>query len=213
MRDTKQSFVIYRSWANYIYSLPDDIAVQIAKAICAHETEHPYTITDEQARIYFDSVVKPELDRNDQRYKERVENARASARKRIANAKSESQSQKANRNQSQARESEDVSVSESVSVSVSDKDIRGKRTKLVPPSVDEVRAYCKERNNDVDPEAFVNFYASKGWMIGKNRMKDWKAAVRTWEKNRKGPPLRNQFNEHQQQNYDIDDLERRLLDG
>lgn len=50
------------------------------------------------------------------------------------------------------------------------------------PSVEDVKAYCDERRNRVDPERFVDFYASKGWMIGKNKMKDWKAAVRTWEK-------------------------------
>jgi len=52
----------------------------------------------------------------------------------------------------------------------------------VPPSLDEVKAYCQERNNRVDAERFISFYESKGWMVGKNRMKDWKAAIRTWEK-------------------------------
>ena len=52
---------------------------------------------------------------------------------------------------------------------------------FVPPTVEEVSAYCSERNNSIDPESFVNFYTSKGWMVGKNKMKDWKAAVRTWE--------------------------------
>lgn len=51
-----------------------------------------------------------------------------------------------------------------------------------PPTVDEVRAYCLERKNDVDPQRFVDYYQARGWMIGKSRMKDWKAAVRTWEK-------------------------------
>lgn len=54
--------------------------------------------------------------------------------------------------------------------------------RFTPPSVDEVRDYCRERGNSVDAERFVDFYAAKGWMVGKNRMKDWKAAVRTWEK-------------------------------
>lgn len=58
---------------------------------------------------------------------------------------------------------------------------RSTRKVFSPPTVEEVRAYCTERGNSVDPEAFVDFYASKGWMIGKNKMKDWKAAVRTWE--------------------------------
>ena len=51
-----------------------------------------------------------------------------------------------------------------------------------PPTVDEVRAYCQERGNSVDPEQFIDFYTSKGWIVGKNKMKDWKASVRTWEK-------------------------------
>ena len=52
-----------------------------------------------------------------------------------------------------------------------------------PPAVEDVRAYCKERNNNVDAQQFVDFYEAKGWMLGKNKMKDWKAAVRTWERN------------------------------
>ena len=51
-----------------------------------------------------------------------------------------------------------------------------------PPTVEEVRAYCYERGNGVDPQRFVDYYTSNGWMVGKNKMKDWKAAVRTWEK-------------------------------
>lgn len=54
-----------------------------------------------------------------------------------------------------------------------------------PPTIDEVKQYCEERKNNIDPMAFIDFYSSKGWMIGKNRMKDWKAAVRTWERKRK----------------------------
>lgn len=57
-----------------------------------------------------------------------------------------------------------------------------KRSRFVPPSVEEVAAYCRERNNRIDPQTFVDFYASKGWVVGKSKMKDWKAAIRTWEK-------------------------------
>ena len=63
------------------------------------------------------------------------------------------------------------------------KDSIGERVKrFTPPTVEQVREYCLERKNNVDPETFVDFYASKGWKIGKESMKDWKAAVRTWEK-------------------------------
>ena len=83
---------------------------------------------------------------------------------------------------------------------------------FVPPTVDEVKEYCLERNNEVDPEAFVSFYESKGWMIGKNKMKDWKAAVRTWEKSRKGKiaesskPDKPKFGDFNQRSYDYGEL-------
>ena len=58
-------------------------------------------------------------------------------------------------------------------------------TRFNPPAVEEVAAYCAERGNNVDAHAWWDFYQSKGWMVGKNKMKDWKAAVRTWEQRHK----------------------------
>ena len=57
------------------------------------------------------------------------------------------------------------------------------RTRFTPPTLEEVKAYCQERSNGVDAERFVDYYNANGWRVGKNPMKDWKAAVRTWEKN------------------------------
>ena len=54
-------------------------------------------------------------------------------------------------------------------------------TKFKPPSVDDVRAYCITRHNSVNPQRFVDYYTANGWKVGRNPMKDWKAAVRTWE--------------------------------
>lgn len=88
-----------------------------------------------------------------------------------------------------------------------------KSTTFIPPTVEEVQAYCQERNNKVDAQTFVNFYESKGWMVGKNKMKDWKAAVRTWERNRKdsggtsGGSSKNSYMKHY---YDFDALEKEL---
>ncbi len=62
-----------------------------------------------------------------------------------------------------------------------------KSSVFIPPTVEEVSAYCKERNNGVVAERFVDFYACKGWMVGKNKMKDWRAAVRNWEKSTEKP--------------------------
>lgn len=59
------------------------------------------------------------------------------------------------------------------------------RSKFVKPSVEEIAAYCAERNNSIDPQQFFDFYESKGWKVGNQSMKDWKAAVRTWERREK----------------------------
>ena len=61
------------------------------------------------------------------------------------------------------------------------KPVKFKRFKK--PTIQEVNEYCIERNNSVNPETFIDFYESNGWKVGKNPMKDWKACVRTWEKN------------------------------
>lgn len=57
-----------------------------------------------------------------------------------------------------------------------------RRPRFVPPSVDEVRAYCQERRNGVDAALFVDYYEARGWSVGRSQMKNWKAAIRTWEK-------------------------------
>lgn len=62
-----------------------------------------------------------------------------------------------------------------------EKSIKEKTTRFLPPTLDEISSYCLERNNGIDPQRFFDFYQSKGWMVGKNKMKDWKAAVRNWE--------------------------------
>jgi uncharacterized protein YdaU (DUF1376 family) len=58
---------------------------------------------------------------------------------------------------------------------------------IIRPKLEEVKSYCEERNNGVDYNKWFNFYESKGWMIGKNKMKDWKASVRTWEQKSNDP--------------------------
>lgn len=61
---------------------------------------------------------------------------------------------------------------------------------FIVPKVEEIKKYCNERNNKINPLQFYDYYQSKGWMIGKNKMKDWQAAVRTWEQKNKAnsPP-------------------------
>lgn len=70
------------------------------------------------------------------------------------------------------------------SIGKDSKEINSNNTRrFTPPTCDEVQAYCTERKNSVDVQQFMNYYESNGWRVGKNPMKDWRAAVRTWERN------------------------------
>lgn len=93
------------------------------------------------------------------------------------------------------------------------------RTIFKAPTIQEVRDYCEQRGNSIDAEYFVDFYTSKNWMVGKNKMKDWKACVRTWERNSKQEnpakqqASRNGFHNFEQREYDYGALEERLTGG
>jgi len=93
-------------------------------------------------------------------------------------------------------------------VEMAGKPARARKT-FQAPTLDEVQAYCQERGNSIDPERFIDFYASKGWMIGKNKMKDWKAAVRNWERrDRERPPQTQRISRAERQRLEDEELER-----
>ena len=71
--------------------------------------------------------------------------------------------------------------------------IFGKQKKFVKPTIEEIKEYAKEINANINAEKFFYHYESKGWMIGKNKMKSWKAAVRTWKLNNKSQDTANEF--------------------
>lgn len=93
-----------------------------------------------------------------------------------------------------------------------DEEIKEKHSKkkFLPPSVEDVRSYCDERGNSVNPESFVAYYSSNGWKVGRNPMKDWKAAVRTWENKEKSRPPTSWGNVPKRA-YNMNDLEGRLV--
>ena len=108
-------------------------------------------------------------------------------------------------------DTETVTETES-DISVSDNDCADKprkRTRFKPPTVEEVAAYCKERGNKVDPQQFVDFYASKGWIVGKTPMKEWKAAIRsTWERSERQKSRAAPEKHLAQSSFDMSDVER-----
>ena len=145
------------------------------------------------------AFIRTSLDRDAEAWAEkrakRAEAGRSGGLAKVANASNASSSKQ---NVANLAVPVPVSVSVPVPVSVSvpvpvnlstttgggrgtaDKPPRASR--FTPPGVEEVKSYCAERKNNVDPERFVDFYASKGWLVGKSKMKDWRAAVRSWER-------------------------------
>ena len=93
-----------------------------------------------------------------------------------------------------------------------------KRKIFTKPTVEEINQYCLERNNGINAEAFYDFYESKDWYVGKNKMKDWKACIRTWEqRNKKDEPKTpswfNQEIKKEEVEVEYTDEELRILEG
>ena len=85
--------------------------------------------------------------------------------------------------------------------------VKRARAHFTPPTVEDVSAYCRERGNAVDPQRFVDFYAAKGWKVGNQPMKDWQAAVRTWEQRDGKPAVKTvSAQAYGQRNYTEDEL-------
>lgn len=89
-----------------------------------------------------------------------------------------------NANRIEEDKEEDINKEHSLSESVA------KRKRFTPPTLEEVKEYCSERGNNVDAERFIDYYTSNGWQVGRNKMKDWKAAVRTWERSGNDKPAK-----------------------
>lgn len=188
----KKSFLMYDNWSTLFCGLPDEEAGKLIKAICAYKLGMSEGIEDPVTAAMF-NMIKDKLDKDAESYaetcKRRAENGKKGAEMRWNNGKPKQKI--ANAISAMANDSKQWQKMADTD-NDNDKDIKEKENKkksadkphrsFVPPTADEVRMYCRERNNNVDAQSFVDFYESKGWLVGKVRMKDWKAAVRTWER-------------------------------
>lgn len=137
-------------------------------------------------------IAKQNIDRAQAELEKRAENGRKGGRPKKA-TESEEKQKKANeskrkqtkdnkdKDKDKDKDKENNIIPLSPNGDIPPKGGRPPEKRFVKPTVDEVRAYCAERGNRVDAQAFVDFYEAKGWKVGSSPMKDWKAAVRTWE--------------------------------
>lgn len=183
--DRKQ-FTFYESFASALARIKSKAArCDAYDAICnfaLYGIEPDLDSIPDAAAIAFD-LIRPTLEAS----KRKAENGKRGG-KTEANEKQTASKTEANRKQTV---SEKENEKEKEGEIENECYIARARTRFVPPTLDEVIAYCHERGNSVDAERFVSFYESNGWKVGKNPMKDWRAAVRTWERDNR-PQATNQ---------------------
>lgn len=184
---SRKSFVLYMEWEDAFDNQPNEVAGELIKTIFDYvrTDEVPSTNSDIVKAMF--SIIKPAIDRNIEKFDAAIEQRREAGKRSAENRRTRSNEceQPLTIVDERTRASTD-SVSDSDSVSVSTevdekKSIKEKATRFSPPTLEEVKTYCLGRKNSVNAERFINFYESKGWFVGKNKMKDWKASVRTWE--------------------------------
>ena len=179
--DERTQFTFYASFFDAVSRIKKKAdRADAYDAICAYalrEEDPDFSKMSDAAQIAF-LLIKPNLDSSRRKAKSGKDGG-----SKKANGKQSGSKQEANCKQ-EKDESEKEKEGEIENECYPPTPLSGgaKAKRFIPPTVDEVAAYCQERGNGLDPEAFVDFYASKGWMVGKNPMKDWKAAVRTWER-------------------------------
>lgn len=208
----KKSCVIYDAWADQIINLPKEMAGEYVQAILKYAIYGEDADVDDPAIKAMLVPVRKKLDEDRDKYQEQVNRMNQNRQK--SQRSQDEVSVTSDRSQHEV-----MSDTDTVTVYVNDKDIKEKNNKkekrFVKPSVDDVREYCQERHNNVDPEMFVNFYESKGWKVGKDSMKDWKASVRTWEKrgSPKKPAANPKIHNYEERDYDFDELQKMAIGG
>lgn len=175
MRD---SIVFYRSFYEAIKEIPLEEQGVVYNAIYGYALDGIEPELTGIAKAIF-LLVKPQIDANNSRY----ENGKKGGKPK-ANQNETKTEPKTNQDETET----EPNVNVNVNVNENDLKENTKRKVFAKPTVEEVKAYCVERKNNVNPDKFIDFYESKGWLIGKNPMKDWKACVRTWEKGSTSPP-------------------------
>lgn len=195
----RESVVFYRSFAEAIKALPKEEQLKALWAVINYGLDG--VIPEEHGvhtAIFL--MAKPQIDANNKRYQNGTKGGRPITK------------DKPNQNQdkTKAEPKEKDNVKEKV------KDNDNSVVRFTPPTKQDVMDYCQEKGyTDVDVERFMNYYTSNGWMVGKNKMKDWKAAMRNWaRKDMAAKPNNtngNRFCNFEQRNYDYDALEKNLL--
>ncbi|MDD3370012.1 MAG: DUF6291 domain-containing protein [Lachnospiraceae bacterium] len=207
MRD---SIVFYKSFYEAVRNLPPEDFKKAVSAILEYGLNNIVPEESDGIAHTVFTLTKPQIDANNRRY----ENGFKGGKK--PKCYQSDTKPIPNRNQTVTKPLPNVNVNVNVNDNENDKEIKGTKKSFVPPTPENVSGYCREKGYSIDVDRFIDFYTSKGWMIGKNKMKDWKAAVRNWARQDKSAPpgipaRKNSFNDFPKTDYgDMAELEKEL---
>ena len=201
MTINKNSFVFYETFESVIESLPEEMQLKFYKYITQyglHGIEPE--VTGIEKAIW--TQIQFAIDQAQNRRKRAIENGNKGGRP--TKTITENNPNETQKNQTITENNPDITENNlNVNVNANDNDnvndnVKSKGTscevpsskssRFIPPTLAEVEAYCFTRNNSVNAQQFIDFYSSKNWYVGKNKMTDWRASVRLWESRSKTSP-------------------------
>lgn len=193
-RILRDQFTFYRSYYEALKALPKKDQVGVVLAICAYalDEEEP-ELSGVPLSVF--TLIKPTLDTGRNKARNRISKQRTNAEQKKNKPEQTGKEKEGEKEGEGESEGEKEGEGENDS-SLPPAPLSGggapapARKRFVPPTLEEVTAYVRERGSPVDPRAFIDFYAAKGWLVGKSPMKDWRAACRnaeSWERWNRGP--------------------------
>ena len=212
MTSNKNSFVFYETFESVIEELPEEMQLKFYKYITQYGLHGiKPEVTGIEKAIW--TQIQFAIDQAQNRRKRAIENGNKGGRptktetqnnpNETQNNPNETQNNpnetQNNRTITQTKPNNNLNVNVNVNDNVNDNDnVKSKGTscevpsskssRFIPPTLAEVEAYCFTRNNSVNAQQFIDFYSSKNWYVGKNKMTDWRASVRLWESRSKTSP-------------------------
>ena len=180
-----ERFLFFKNFKNIADNLPDDMRLKFYDALLAYVFDG--VEPDDAVVAALITAIKPSLDKEDKRGGLRdgagAPKGNQNATKTIKNNQKQSKNILDNQNNQSFLETETGNRKEEIKENNTLTGITKEKNKIFQkPTIEEVDAYCQERNNGVDAQKFFDYYTANGWKVGKNSMKDWRAAVRTWER-------------------------------
>lgn len=215
----KKSFVMYESWGAAIEKKNNEQAGELIKAIYAFQ-KNPDVVPEDPAIAFVFEIIKQKLEEDNKRYEEvcaaRSEGGKKGGRpKANASDKKQMVSEESKKSKCFSEKAKKADNDNEYDNDLKENTLEGvKEKRFAPPTLENVSEYCREMGyTNVDAVCFIDFYTSNGWMVGKNRMKDWKAAVRNWDRREKNPQRqdgaaevakKNRFHNLEEHGYDYD---------